>query len=69
MDRPPVGPWRGYNEGVRVRGWNSTMKAILARTVLFTGVCIFPAVAGNQILLRNLSSADGAPKILLAGGS
>ncbi len=45
------------------------MKTILARTLLFTGVSIFPAVAGNQVLLRNLNSADGTPQILTVGGS
>ncbi len=45
------------------------MKTILTRTLLFTGVSIFPAVAGNQVLLRNLNPADGTPQILAAGGS
>jgi uncharacterized protein (TIGR03437 family) len=44
------------------------MKTILAQTLLFTGVSIFPAAAGNQVLLRNLNSADGTPRILAAGG-
>lgn len=42
------------------------MKNILTRTLLLTGVCILPASAGNQILLRNPSPADGTPKILAA---
>ena len=45
------------------------MKTILARMLLFTGVSVFPAVAGNQVLLRNLNSADGTPTVLAAGAS
>ena len=45
------------------------MKTVLARTLLLTGVSIFPALAGNQVLLRNLNSADGTPTVLAAGGS
>jgi len=45
------------------------MNTILVRTLLFAGAGIFPAVAGNQVLLRNLNSADGTPQILVAGGS
>jgi hypothetical protein len=42
---------------------------ILARTFLFAGVGILPALAGNQALLRNLTSSDGAPAVLAAEGS
>src|ERR1035438_9384304 len=48
---------------------NSTIKTTLARTLLFTSVCISSAIAGNQVLLRNLNSADGTPTVLAAGGS
>ncbi|HUB82441.1 MAG TPA: hypothetical protein VMB03_26770 [Bryobacteraceae bacterium] len=40
----------------------------LARTLLLTGACLIPAIAGNQILLRNLDPTDGTPA-LLAGGT
>jgi hypothetical protein len=42
---------------------------ILARTLLFAGVGILPALAGNQVLLRNLTSSDGTPAVLAAEGS
>jgi uncharacterized protein (TIGR03437 family) len=45
------------------------MKTTLVRTLLFASIGIFPAVAGNQVLLRNLNSADGTPEVLAAGGS
>src|ERR1039457_4227273 len=45
------------------------MKNILTRTLLLTGVCILPASAGNQILLRNISPADGTPQVLAADRS
>jgi uncharacterized protein (TIGR03437 family) len=45
------------------------MKSILTWTLLLTGVCILPASAGNQILLRNTSPADGTPQVLAADRS
>jgi len=45
------------------------MKNALARTLLLAGSALFPAIAGNQILLRNLNSADGSPKVLSAGST
>src|ERR1035438_4020780 len=45
------------------------MKSILTWTLLLTGVCILPASAGNQILLRNISPADGTPQVLAADRS
>ena len=45
------------------------MKTIFARTLLLTGVGILPVLAGNQVLLRNLNSDDGTPKVLAAGAS
>ena len=45
------------------------MKNILTRTLLLAGVCILPASAGNQILLRNISPADGTPQVLAADRS
>lgn len=45
------------------------MKSILTWTLLLTGVFIVPASAGNQILLRNPSPADGTPQVLAADRS
>ncbi len=45
------------------------MKSILTRTLLVTGVCVLPAWAGSQILLRNTSPADGTPQVLAADRS
>lgn len=45
------------------------MKTIWARALLFAGVSIFPALAGNQVLLRNFNSSDGTPVMLATGAS
>ncbi len=41
-------------------------KSILRGALLLAGVCIFTAVAGNQVLLRNLNPADGTSQALAA---
>src|ERR1035438_3422687 len=57
---------RDYLKGVCVPRFDPTMKNILTWTLLLTAVCTFPASAGNQILLRNTSPADGRPQVLAA---
>jgi uncharacterized protein (TIGR03437 family) len=55
--------------GVCVARLGPLIRSIFAGTLLLTGVCIVPASAGNQILLRNVSPADGIPQILAADRS
>ncbi len=43
------------------------MNAISTWTLLLTSVFVFPAVAGNQILLRALNAGDSAPQMLAIG--
>jgi hypothetical protein len=40
------------------------MNTIWARTLLFAGIGLLPAIAGNQVLLHNLNSSDGVPTLL-----
>jgi uncharacterized protein (TIGR03437 family) len=45
------------------------MRTVLARTLLLASASVFPALAGNQILLRNFNAADGTPKVLASGAN
>lgn len=46
-----------------------SVRAITARVLLLTGVSLYPALAGNQVLLRLLNPADGTPQAIAADGS
>ena len=44
-----------------------TFKTVSAQALLLASASLLPAVAGTQILLRNLGSADGSPTLVAAG--